>query len=74
MSGSGRETIPDVQKMWEALLDVCELSRDTPGSPKVVGGPPECPGVVGRTSRMSGSGRETLPDVPEWWEALLDIR
>ena len=23
---------------------------------------------------MSGSGRETLPVVPEWWEALLDVR
>ena len=23
---------------------------------------------------MSGSGRETLPKVSEWWEALLDVR
>ena len=46
--------------------------------------PPECSGVVGRPSqislsggtpfRMSGSGRETLPDVPERWEVLPDVR
>ena len=37
------------------------------------GGPPGCPGVVGRPSRISGSGREALPnslkahpDVQEW--------
>ena len=23
---------------------------------------------------MSGSGQETLPDVPEFWEAFLDVR
>ena len=23
---------------------------------------------------MSRSGRETHPDVPEWWEALLNVR
>ena len=58
MSGSGRKAIPDVR----------ELSRDTPGSSKVVGGlpdvrdwsgePPGCLGAVGRTSWISGSGRE----------------
>ena len=56
MSGSGRETLPYVQKWW--------------------GGPPEWPGVVGRPSwisrsgreppRMSGSGLDALPDVREW--------
>ena len=30
------------------------------------GGPPRCPGVVGRPSRMSGSGREILLEVREW--------
>ena len=30
------------------------------------GGPPGCPEVAGRPSRMSGSGREALPDVREW--------
>ena len=39
-------------------------------------GPPKCPGVVGRPSRMAGSGgkplqisgssRESLPDIREW--------
>ena len=36
-----------------ALLDVSQLS----------GGPPGCLGVVGRPSRMSGSGRKSFPDV-----------
>ena len=31
-----------------------------------LGVPPKCPGVIGRRSRMSGSGREALPDVREW--------
>ena len=30
------------------------------------GGPPGCPGVVGRPFRMSGSGREVLQDIREW--------
>ena len=37
----------------ETLQDVRELS----------GGPPECPGVVGRPSQMSGSGWEIAPDI-----------
>ena len=51
---------------WEALPDVRKWS--------VV--PPVCPVVIGRSSRMSGSGerpsrmsgscREVLPDVCEW--------
>ena len=41
---------------WETLPDVREWS----------GGPPRCPGVVGRPSQMSGSGREILPNVREW--------
>ena len=39
---------------------------------------PRCPpgyaGVVRRPFQMSGSGRKILPDVPEWWEALLVVR
>ena len=27
-----------------------------------------------RPSQMSRYGRETFPDVPEWWEALLDVQ
>ena len=30
------------------------------------GGPPEGLGVVGITSKRSGSGRESLPEVREW--------
>ena len=40
----------------EALPDVWEWS----------GGPPGCPGVVGRPFQMNGSGSEALPDVWEW--------
>ena len=28
--------------------------------------PPGCPGVVGMSTQMSGSGREALPDVWDW--------
>ena len=86
MSGSGRETIPDFRKLsgvslevfkflpdvwgWrQALLDVRQFMGDRPGC---LGGPPGCPGVVGRPARkfgslyrMSESARETLSDVRE---------
>ena len=48
----------------EALPDVREWS----------GGPPECPGVVGRPFRMSRSGREALPMSRSDQEALPDGR
>ena len=77
MSGSARETLPDVP----------EWLRGPPGCPRVVrrpsrmsgngrealsnirewsGDPSGCLGVVGRLSRMSGSGLEALPNVREW--------
>ena len=46
-----------------ALPDVWEMS----------GVPPGCPEVVWMPSRMSRSGRENLPNVPEWWETLLHV-
>ena len=58
MSGNGHEALPD---------DL-EWLGNPPGS---LAGPLGCPGVVERPSRMSGSGRETLPDVQE---ALSDVR
>ena len=33
---------------------------------QLLGGPPECPGVVVRPSRMFGSGPELLLEVREW--------
>ena len=73
MSGSCRETFPIVQEWWESLIDVQELSGGPTGS---LGVPPGCPGVVGRPSwmslrgtrpsRMSSSGRKSLPNVWEW--------
>ena len=56
MFGSGQET-PDVQGY---LPDIREWSGDNPGCPGV---PPGYPGMVGRQSRISGSGRETFLDV-----------
>ena len=44
------------ESVRDAILDVRVWS----------GGPPGCPGEVGMPSRMSGSGREALPDVQEW--------
>ena len=46
------------------LPDVCEWS----------GGPPGCPGVVGRPSWIAGSSQEVLPDVQEWSGVLLDVQ
>ena len=62
MSGSGRVALPGV---WQLSGDPSECSG-------VVGGPFGCSRVVWRPSRMSGNGRETLPNVQEalWavWE------
>ena len=55
MFGSCRQTLMDVPEGREALPDVQQLS----------GGPPECPEVVRRPSRMSGSSREDLSGVRE---------
>ena len=63
MSGCGREALPDVR----------ELSRELPGWPGVVGGPYKYLGVVGRSSRMFGSGRESLPNIQDGWEALPNV-
>ena len=41
---------------------------DLPDVREWSGGPPGCPGVVGRSSRKSGRSREDLPDVREWSE------
>ena len=79
MSGSGRETLSDVQ---EALSNFWECSEGPDGSPE---GPLECPGAVERPSRMSGRGQEDLQDVwklseiPSWMsgsgrEAIPDVR
>ena len=64
MSGSGQEAFPDIR----------EFSREPPRWPGGVRDPYNYLGVVGRSSRISQSGREAIPDVPEWWEALPDIR
>ena len=49
---------------WEALSYVREWS----------GGPPGCPGVVKRPSRMSGSGREAHRMSRSGLKALTDVR
>ena len=53
MSGSARETLPDVPEWLR-------------GPPRCSVPPIGCLGVVGRPSRMSGSGLEALPNVQEW--------
>ena len=63
MSGTGRLALPDVRE-WSGVPSGC---------PGVVGCPPGCPEVVKMPSRMFGSGRETLPNFAEWWEALLHV-
>ena len=72
MSGSGREPFRMSGRIlwifrsdWLALSDVQEWSGDSPGCPGVVGGTPVCPEVVGRHSRLSGSGQEALSEVQE---------
>ena len=62
--------------VWLALSIVREWTGGPPGCSglvgrpsrmfEVVGGPYRYPEVVERPSRMSESGRETLPDVPQW--------
>ena len=56
MSGSGRDDLPDVR----------EWSVEPPDFREWTGGPLGCPGVVGRPSRMSRGGRESLPNGWEW--------
>ena len=52
-----------------------ESGRETfPDVREWSGGPPECPGVVGRPSRMSERGLETLPDVRGDQGALMDVQ
>ena len=69
MSGSGWEVLLDGREAlpndWEALLDVRGSREALLDFWDWLGGPPGCPGVVGRPYRVFGSGREALPDV---WE------
>ena len=72
MFRSGREALLDVREWWGVPPKCLGVAR----------GPPRCPGVVlipaqmdgrtswmpKRTSRMSESGREALPDVRKWSE------
>ena len=67
MSGSGQEAFSDFRD-WSGGLrgDVAGPHGGLEVPPGGLGGPPGGPGVVGKPSRMSGSGREALPDV-RWW-------
>ena len=76
MSGSGWEDLLDVCEClrgltggWQVHTDVQEWSGgphmwsgSLPDIQEWSGDPPACPGVVGRPSSMSRSGREALPD------------
>ena len=63
MSGSGRESLLDVQK---ARLDVRVWLRGPTGCTGVFRRPPVCSVVVGSPSRMSGCSWESFLDVREW--------
>ena len=71
MSGSSRETLPNICKI---LMDIQEWSVGPPVCLGVVGRLSRCPGVVGRASRMTGSGREALPNNQKWLGGLPDVR
>ena len=60
---SVRKTLTDVQ---ESLLDIRKWSGGPPGCPRVVGRPTRMSGSGRKTLWMSGSGREALQDVREW--------
>ena len=69
MSGSGREALPNVREailpdIREAILP--DIREALPDVQLLSEGPLKCPRVIGRSSRMSGSGWEALPDVREW--------
>ena len=63
-SGSDQEALPNIREWYGGLPDFLEWSGDPPGHP----------GVVGRPTRMSRSGLETLLDVWEWFGALPYVR
>ena len=56
MTGSGSKALSDVQ----------EWSGCPPRYPRVVPGPPGCPGMVGRPCQMSESGQDFVLDVRKW--------
>ena len=78
---SGRETLPN-DREWSGTLS--NVQKDLMDIQVWLVGPTGCLGVVGRLSRlsesggrhsqMSGSCLETLPDVPEGWKAISDVR
>ena len=66
MPGSGRDALQVVQEWAEFSPNVYGWSAGPPGCPGVVGRPYRTSGIDVSTSRMSGTGRETLLDVREW--------
>ena len=76
MSGSGQEALPEVWEAlpdvreWSGDPPGCPSGLGSPsgcvgsphGCPRVIEGLPECPGVVGNLSHMTG----VLPNVRNW--------
>ena len=56
MSGSGLETLPEVEKCL----------ADRPGGPELVGRPPRGVEVFGTPAQRSGSSQDTGPEVHNW--------
>ena len=78
MSGSDRETLPEVR---DPIPDVQKWTGDPLGCPGVLGRPSWMCVSGGRPSRMTGSVREALPDILEPYrmygsdrEVLPDVR
>ena len=59
-SGSGRETLPEVQRYQETLPESGTGRETLPEVRKWLADPPGGPEIVGRPSQRSGSGRKTL--------------
>ena len=65
MSGRGRQVLPNVREWSGGPLGLTIVVGKTS---RVIGRPSRMFGSGRRNSRMSESGRESLPDVREWSE------
>ena len=82
--GSGRErlleiqkwleTLPEVRKSSEAILDVRIWSGDPPGVPELIVTPSRRSGSGRRPYRRFASGWETFLEVQRWSETLAEVR
>ena len=62
-SRTARETLPTSGTAWETLPEFRKWSEALPQVQNCSGDPPGHSELLGRPSRRSGTGRETLPKV-----------